>query len=378
MRLLLLFVLILSAACSTTKLNQKAEFTSMVKGPFLPFEKFQEQTSFTFLSNVSNDTTFKLTEGYSFKLNQEFKEISSLISFELVIRDYIENQFSQLNDHSELSIIVQLANLDIIYRRKLGTRFSFEVKSKFNYTIEISRNESLIYFETVEEYALSEVKKDNIEKAVINSLNSTSEAIVMKLYSIFRDCSNIVCVSKKSTNAVNESTDVKIISFSKPGNLKSYNPIEECVSINEVDNIHSPADLLPSAKKCIYDEKYQDAVQLSALARIYAFYDSKRVVDETAHQAIFMLEENTFIDLSIEQLEKLAIASNALKNQESELTLLTCKAILNLGAPSYHPTYMIQHGLGAFSNLNGTGILEGFDVQENWNDVLINFGCLKK
>jgi hypothetical protein len=52
----------------------------------------------------------------------------------------------------------------------------------------------------------------------------------------------------------------------------------------------------------------------------------------------------------------------------------TCAQIRVLGAPTYHPTYMIQHGMGAF--LGGTGkngLVEWFHGAIGWEEALSEY-----
>lgn len=47
-----------------------------------------------------------------------------------------------------------------------------------------------------------------------------------------------------------------------------------------------------------------------------------------------------------------------------------CQAIRKIGFPKYYPKYMIQHGIQAFKEKEGNGLIEKFDSQESWNLAL--------
>ena len=144
-----------------------------------------------------------------------------------------------------------------------------------------------------------------------------------------------------------------IITISAEGNLESFNPIEKCVGIDGVSTQNTPADILPASILCVNQDDYEKAVKLSYLARVYAFYDMKRVSDGSAHQAIFMLEEQTFSSLSENNIQKIQSAFQLFSDPNSKKSQELCSELKMLGPPEYHPTYMIQHGLGAIMNTEG-------------------------
>ena len=187
------------------------------------------------------------------------------------------------------------------------------------------------------------------------------------------------CISSKNTSENTYPLDrIPVISISAEGNLESFNPIKECVEINEIERTHSPADILPAAKKCVDENRHELALKLNFIARLYAFYDMQRVIDGTAHQAILMLEEQAYNSLEEEDFNSLQQASVEYQNPESEKYYALCKQAKELGAPNYHPTYMIQHGLAALMNQEGNGLVEKFDSTKGWMEALSKVKCTEK
>ena len=78
-----------------------------------------------------------------------------------------------------------------------------------------------------------------------------------------------------------------------PGNLESPKPLS-CIKLSEVTNENNPADILNGMRKCIDQKDYKNAPRLFAIAGVYGKYDSFRVKDKTAHQALLVLQQSIF------------------------------------------------------------------------------------
>jgi len=162
------------------------------------------------------------------------------------------------------------------------------------------------------------------------------------------------------------------ISIEADGNLESPNPLV-CVDLSEVTNQHNPADILNGLKKCLELKNYEKAAKLFAIAGVFGKYDTYRVKDKSAHQALLVLQQNAVLD--IEEKEKNSLIQNlqkTLKLGSSDLNEI-CQAIQKIGAPKYYPKYMIQHGIQAFSEKKGNGIIENFDSDKSWDLALKNY-----
>lgn len=153
------------------------------------------------------------------------------------------------------------------------------------------------------------------------------------------------------------------------GNLESPKPLS-CVDLSQVTSENNPADILKGMQKCIEQNDYINAARLFAIAGVYGKYDSFRVKDQTAHQALLVLQQEVFFGISEDQKNSLVSSlKKELKKGSNSLNEI-CEAIHKIGVPKYHPRYMIQHGLGAFSDNEGDGLNENFDSQKSWNLAL--------
>ncbi|MGB6093300.1 MAG: hypothetical protein WBF83_06035 [Moheibacter sp.] len=164
----------------------------------------------------------------------------------------------------------------------------------------------------------------------------------------------------------------KVISIEAEGNLESPDPLD-CVELSEVTNNHNPADILNGMRKCIEIKDFEKAAKLFALGSVYGTYDSYRVEDKTAHQAILVILDNNLSDISNE--DEQAFVKNLHENFEkgSEKLNVICQEIQNVGIPAYYPRYMIQHGINAFLDEDGDGLVEGFNSEESWELVLKDY-----
>ena len=164
----------------------------------------------------------------------------------------------------------------------------------------------------------------------------------------------------------------KTISIEAEGNLESPNPCN-CVEISEIKNIHNPADILHGMAKCIEQKDFRKAVRLFAIAGVYGTYDTYRVKDKSAHQALIVLQQNILMDISEKDKNNLiAEIKQTLDKSSSELNDV-CEKIRKVGIPKYHPKYMIQHGIQAFVETDGNGLVEDFEDEESWKLALASY-----
>ena len=49
-----------------------------------------------------------------------------------------------------------------------------------------------------------------------------------------------------------------------------------------------------------------------------------------------------------------------------------CRAVKAAGVPQHDPSWMIQHGMGAFLGSGDDGLVKGFDAQSAWDLILTN------
>jgi hypothetical protein len=164
----------------------------------------------------------------------------------------------------------------------------------------------------------------------------------------------------------------QVTSYNTEGNLEVTHDIG-CVDSAGLKNIYSSADLYKGLAKCISDGAYERGVLLFALAGVYGRYDTLRVADPTAQQATTVLRM-TYLD-SLDESKKLAFLDklkgvlgtpDGLKN--------ICSEVRKIGAPTYFPRYMIQHGMGAvMGDTSRGGLIDGFDSESAWEKSLDSY-----
>jgi hypothetical protein len=164
----------------------------------------------------------------------------------------------------------------------------------------------------------------------------------------------------------------KIINVEAKGNLESPNPCG-CIELSEVTNENNPADILKGMEKCMQLKQYEKAARLFAIAGVFGTYDTYRVKDKSAHQALLVLQQNIFMNFEESiQNDLLNSLKKELKSGSKELSAI-CNAIQQVGTPKYYPKYMIQHGMQAFTDNPGDGLVKEFKSFESWNLSLKNY-----
>lgn len=176
----------------------------------------------------------------------------------------------------------------------------------------------------------------------------------------------LATVSALLLSACNSTPKSNVTNYEAAGNLESPKPAG-CVSVGELSNKQNPVDIFTGLNACLINNNYSNAAELYFAGMSYGFFDTKRVSDKTAHQAISVLRMNLFGAQPQEVLDKLQVG---LTNINSDNTAI-CKSLTKLGSPAYKPTYMIQHGMGAFTGQSTKdGLVENFDSGAAWKDAL--------
>lgn len=162
----------------------------------------------------------------------------------------------------------------------------------------------------------------------------------------------------------------RVVNIEAPGNLESTRPVG-CVSLDTITNQHTPADLYPGIAACIRSGDPQRSVRLFALAAAYGRFDTQRVADRTAHQAMQVLQMNHIGTVPEADRDALNKAMRVLQDPGSEDFHTLCEQVRRIGAPAYHPRYMIQHGIRAFDeHAPGDGLVKGFQADAAWKKVV--------
>lgn len=158
----------------------------------------------------------------------------------------------------------------------------------------------------------------------------------------------------------------QVIDYQAEGNLESPRPAG-CVQVNELSNEQNPVDIFAGLDRCLAQERYSNAAELYLAGMAYGYFDTRRVSDKSAHQAISVLRMNLFASQPGKALDKMQAALGKLYSDNRA----TCENLSMLGAPAYKPTYMIQHGIAAFTgHSTKDGLVENFDPESAWKEAL--------
>ncbi|GIU67260.1 hypothetical protein [Candidatus Phycosocius spiralis] len=164
-----------------------------------------------------------------------------------------------------------------------------------------------------------------------------------------------------------------ITNYVTKGSLEATRNIG-CIKIAKAKSDFTPPDLLKGMIACVRRNDYETAGYLYYLARIYAAFDSLRVSDVSARQAGTVLLIQTYEELQEDQKTRLSEMLDKIMGTP-ELEKRLCGDLQKVGMPTYHPKYMILHGMGAFFGASAEGgLVEDFDGASNWKQLL---GSLK-
>jgi hypothetical protein len=166
---------------------------------------------------------------------------------------------------------------------------------------------------------------------------------------------------------------VSWLGFLTPLLMTPDDPEQGCIKVNSIKNTYSPYILYQSIPKCMAEGDTDSAAFLWSMINIYGYYDALRVEDQSASAAIGYLEMRLFQqDLDKASAKRLAEAVAAhIKNGPKEI----CNRLRSVGAPSYHPSYMIEHGINATTGEAGenNGLKPNYDGEANWKEVLTDY-----
>ncbi|MEP4890750.1 MAG: hypothetical protein ABJV04_12045 [Aliiglaciecola sp.] len=171
----------------------------------------------------------------------------------------------------------------------------------------------------------------------------------------------LLCLSACQTTDTPNTTN-----YEAQGNLQPSTTLG-CVGMNEVSSSHSTADLFLGLTACMDQGEVDKASDLYLVAMSYGYFDTRRVADRSAHQAIMVLRMNAFGDIEKPALDSF-LASVTQKTSDNAGM---CETLKQLGQPRYFPTYMIQHGMGAFTEQpHSAGLIDNFDSELAWKEAL--------
>lgn len=100
---------------------------------------------------------------------------------------------------------------------------------------------------------------------------------------------------------------------------------------------------------------------------VYGTFDTKRVADKTAHQGLTVLSMRMAQGWSEEQKQAFA---NTYRSSVTEKSAEACALAKSVGAPTYYPAYMINHGIDKINGSTSPELVPNFNSKQAWEDVL--------
>ncbi len=161
----------------------------------------------------------------------------------------------------------------------------------------------------------------------------------------------------------------QVTNLEAPGNLApSVDP--GCVTMVSADARLSPPDLALGVLACGRLGNWDAAAELYILMLLRSDFDARRVADPTAHQAGQVLTAQLDDRQSEPERASLGEAIRRFADPAPSQRDILCQALLASGVPQHDPTWMIRHGMAAFTGLEGDGLVPGFDPAAGWEQAM--------
>lgn len=161
----------------------------------------------------------------------------------------------------------------------------------------------------------------------------------------------------------------QVTSLEAPGNLApTVDP--GCVTMTTADARLSPPDLALGVLACGKAGNWDAAAELYVLMLLRSDFDVRRVADATAHQAGEVLTLQLNDSQSEADRASLGAAIARFADPATTQRDSLCQALQASGVPQHDPSWMIQHGMAAFTGLEGDGLVPGFDPVAGWEAAM--------
>jgi hypothetical protein len=161
----------------------------------------------------------------------------------------------------------------------------------------------------------------------------------------------------------------QITNYETKDNLKSFHHLD-CVDVAALTTAETPADIYPAVRTCADHGDFQRAARLWVIASLYGRFDTLRVLDVSAHQAIPVLRQTFLGPLDQGAKDQFQTTLKAITAPDQLADL--CAQMRKVGAPTYYPTYMMQHGMSAFTGTGG-GLKQDFNAAEAWDTSVTDY-----
>ncbi|NSX53235.1 hypothetical protein [Parasulfitobacter algicola] len=164
----------------------------------------------------------------------------------------------------------------------------------------------------------------------------------------------------------------EIILHETPGDLSPTRDLE-CIALSDITSDLTPPDLGLGVQDCMKQGRFDDAVELYIVMQLFARYDTQRVADISARQASHVLSIETSASQGEVAQKELGRAFTRFGKTGSPRHSAVCNHVGSLAPPSYHPSYMIKHGLAFIQGKPRKDFVPGFNASATWSDVLESY-----
>jgi hypothetical protein len=165
----------------------------------------------------------------------------------------------------------------------------------------------------------------------------------------------------------------QVVPYEAPGNLKATNPLA-CVPATEVTTASTAVDVAAGAKACADNREFDRAAEMFMVVSALGFFDTQRVADQTAHEALAVLPRMAFGELSERRLQQVFAAIRAV-DQDAARKQAICAHLKESPPPTYVPTYMIAHGMNALLDPEAEQLVADFDAVPAWSAAMKFVRC---
>lgn len=164
----------------------------------------------------------------------------------------------------------------------------------------------------------------------------------------------------------------QVTHFGADGNLQPTVDLG-CVASSAFLPTHTAADLALVARNCVAAQAYPRAVEAFIVMQVFGVFDTRRVADRSAHQAVAVLGQQIAAAIPPADGDDFEAAVAEFGGAGSPRHSALCQGLRASGPPTYSPVYMIQHGMMAFMRPDDPPLVDGFDANIAWDGVLTDF-----
>ncbi len=147
-----------------------------------------------------------------------------------------------------------------------------------------------------------------------------------------------------------------------------------CLSRAQITASVNPAVMMAALPRCLQEGRTQEAIDLYNFAGVFSNFDRQRVADESAHGVYSAMKAVIGESMGEEAQTRFndALRAQLAPDKAPAYIAGVCKHAKRIGPPSYAPTYMLNHGMAAFTGKGG-GLVPDFNPQQGWQNTLSNY-----